>query len=174
MGSATMDRLYDTPAKRMTANELAQKYGIAELTVKRNWKQIPGGANVNDEISFWPGSRYPFNIGLHKLETYADKNFVLLKAISQYRYISHRELGLEKAQFGAMLDNFLVAGYIAPNNLGNSDGANAYDITKDGSDFLDNLIQKKREKRAAEIDRFLDLVKKIKEILPDSSGSDKQ
>ena len=165
-------KIYTASEKLMTAEDFAQKNGIPLARVKQNWEKIPGSVNRNGEIFFWPGSRYPFNIGFHKLETSADKRYVLLKAISKYRYISHKELRLEEKQFDAMLEDYLSTKLIEPNNLGNTYGANAYDITKDGSDFLDSIVDKKRERRNKEILRFLGYAKGIKELVSTKNTQD--
>ena len=157
---------YTSPEKLMTAEKFAEENDIPLSTVKRRWMHIKGGENRNGEIVFWPGSRYPYNIRFHKLDTDTDKSYVLLKAISKKKYISHKELKWKENEFDEMLENYLLAGYIKPNIDRNPYGANAYNITDPGHDFLEGLDKKKREKRAAEFDRFLDVVKKIREALP--------
>ena len=63
-------------------------------------------------------------------------NKCLLKAISKYQYISHKELRDEQKQVEDMLRDLLSAGLIRPNNLSNTYGANAYDCTAKGDELL--------------------------------------
>lgn len=55
---------------------------------------------------------------------------------SKYRYISHKELRVEHKKFEDMLRELLSAGLIKNNNLSNTYGANAYDCTLLGDEFI--------------------------------------
>lgn len=92
------------------------------------------------------GTRYPYNVGNSNLKDSSSKRYVLLKAISKYLYISHKELRVEHKQFEDMLRELLSAGLIKNNNLSNTYGANAYDCTPIGDEFVNktnksNLIE---------------------------------
>lgn len=80
--------------------------------------------------------RYPYNLRNTKLEDSASRRYTLLKAISRYRYISHKDLRIEQKQFETMLRDFLSAGLIQRNNLSNTYGANAYDCTRLGEEVI--------------------------------------
>ena len=110
--------------------------GVKESTIKRRYKKIPGVIKTKKGFRVISGTRYPYNIGNTKLENSASKRFTLLKAISKYQYISHKELRLEPQQFVDMLRDLLSAGLIQRNNLSNTYGANAYDCTQLGDEFI--------------------------------------
>ena len=70
----------------------------------------------------------------------------MLKAISNYKYISHKELRVEHHQFETMLRELLSSGLIQRNNLSNTYGANAYDCTPLGDELISHKDKKaKRE-----------------------------
>lgn len=110
--------------------------GVKESTVKKNYKRIPGISKSGEEFYVISGTRYPYNIRNAKLNDYAGKLYVLLKAISEYKYISHQELRIESKQFEAMLRELLSAGLIQNNHLSNNYGANAYDCTLLGAEQI--------------------------------------
>lgn len=110
--------------------------GVKESTIKRRYKQIPGIIKTKKGFRVISGTRYPYNIGNTKLDSSEARRYVLLKAISKYQYISHKELRLEPPQFKAMLRDLLSAGLIQANNLSNTYGANAYDCTRLGDEFI--------------------------------------
>ena len=110
--------------------------GVKESTIKRRYKKIPGVIKTKKGFRVISGTRYPYNIGNTKLDTSEARRYVLLKAISKYQYISHKELRLEPPQFEAMLRDLLSAGLIQANHLSNTYGANAYDCTPLGDEFI--------------------------------------
>ena len=110
--------------------------GVKESTVKRRYKKIPGIIKTKKGFRVISGTRYPYNIGNTKLDDSASKRFTLLKAISKYQYISYKELRIEQSQFEDMLRDLLSAGLIQRNNLSNYYGANAYDCTLLGDEFI--------------------------------------
>ena len=116
--------------------EFVNMTGVKEATIKRRYKQIPGLIKTEKGFRVISGTRYPYNIGNTKLEDSSTKRFTLLKAISKYKYISHRELRLESRQFEDMLRDLLSAGLIQRNNLSNTYGANAYDCTCLGDELI--------------------------------------
>ena len=82
-----------------------------------------------------------------KLEDSADRRYILLKAISQYKYISCTDIRVEQPQFKRMLYELSKAGLIQRNNLSNTYGANAYDCTIKGGELLKMAkINKKKAK----------------------------
>lgn len=120
--------------------------GVKESTIKRNYKQIPGVIKDGKQFRVVSGTRYPYRLRGANIEDHGAKCYTLLKAISKYKYISHSMLGVEQQQFEDMLKELLIAKLIKPNNLSNSYGANAYDSTLLGDDFI------KRTDKAAKND----------------------
>lgn len=111
--------------------------GLRKSTVERNYKKIPGIEKKNDKYTVLSGTRYWFSdLHRYKIDDSYQKRYVLLKAISKFRYISHKELRIEKPQFDKMLRDLLSAGLIEQNNLSNSYGANAYDVTDKGAALM--------------------------------------
>ena len=111
--------------------------GLKKSTVERNYKKIPGIEKKNDKYIVLSGTRYWFSdLHKYKIDDSYQKRFVLLKAISKFRYISHKELRIEKPQFDKMLRDLLSAELIEPNNLSNCYGANAYDVTDKGATLM--------------------------------------
>ena len=118
--------------------------GVKESTIKRRYRQIPGIIKTQKGFRVISGTRYPYNIGNTNIEDSASKRFTLLKAISKYKYISHKELRIEPPQFEAMLRDLLSAGLIQCNNLSNTYGANAYDCTPLGEELISQKDQAAR------------------------------
>ena len=126
-------------------SEFVNISGMKETTIKRNYKQIPGITKAGKDFIVISGTRYPYNLRRTKVDDFGSKMYTLLKAISTYKYISHKELRLEHRQFEKMLEDLLSANLIENNNLSNIYGANAYDCTIKGFEVL-----KQKEKRAKE------------------------
>lgn len=116
--------------------DFVRNSGVKESTIKRRYKQIPGITKTKKGFRVISGTRYPYNIGNTKLDSSEARRYVLLKAISKYQYISHKELRIEPPQFKVMLRDLLSAGLIQANNLSNTYGANAYDCTQLGDEFI--------------------------------------
>lgn len=125
--------------------EFVNNSNVKEVTIKKNYKRIPGLSKTQKGFTVISGTRYPYNLRNAKLKDSSSKRYVLLKAISNYRYISHKELKLEQKQFEDMLKELLSAGLIQENNLSNSYGANAYDCTPKGEEIIS--AQEKSAKR---------------------------
>ena len=87
-------------------------------------------------IIFLKGSRYFFNVRNAKLNDSAKRRYILLKAISQYRYIDHKALKMEHSDFINMLGQMIGEGWIEENNGYNQYGANKYNITSYGETVL--------------------------------------
>ena len=115
-------------------DDFVNNTGLKKSTIQRNYKKIPGIEKKDDKYLVLSGTRYWFSdLHKYKIEDSYEKRFVLLKAISKFRYIGHKELRVEKSQFDNMLRDLLSAGLIEPNNLSNCYGANAYDVTDKGA-----------------------------------------
>lgn len=112
--------------------------GRAESTIKKRYKAIPGIIKTKEGFRVISGTRYPCDFHRHKFKNSGDRRYALLKAISQYQYVTHKDLRIEQPQFEDMLRELLSAGLIKENNLFNTYGANAYDCTSAG----DELIQR--------------------------------
>ena len=116
--------------------EFAKKVGVKEETVKKRYLEIPGITKEGNTFTILSGTRYPCDKRRIKLKDSSDRRYLLLRTISDYRYISHEHLMLEEKQFDDMLAEFLQARLIKKNGLCNSFGANAYDCTAKGDDLL--------------------------------------
>ena len=73
--------------------------GVKEATIKKNYKRIPGFQKTDAGFRILSGTRYPFNLRNTNLDDSISKRYTLLKAISKYQYISHKELRVEQKQF---------------------------------------------------------------------------
>ena len=118
-------------------DDFVSNTGFRKSTVERNYKKIPGIEKKNGKYTVLSGTRYWFSdLHRYKIDDSYQKRFVLLKAISKFRYISHKELRIEKPQFDKMLRDLLSAELIEPNNLSNCYGATAYDVTDKGATLM--------------------------------------
>ena len=134
----------------ISINEFSIISGVKESTIKRNKNKIPGLSYAEGEYQIIDGTRYPCDIHRYKIKDSADKRYLLLKTISEYKYISHLDLGLYQPQFIEMLKELLDAGLIRPNNMDNHYGANYYDCTREG-DALIRQTKKEAVTRIAEL-----------------------
>lgn len=108
--------------------------GLKKATIIKNYKKIPGIERTDKGYRVLSGTRYLFtDIHKYKMDDAYEKRYVLLRAISRYKYIGHKELRIEKKQFEQMLTDLISADLIKPNNLSNNYGANAYDCTERGA-----------------------------------------
>lgn len=121
--------------------------GVKEATIKRRYKQIPGIIKSDTGFTVVSGTRYPCDLHRYRLKNSGEKRFVLLKMISQYKYVTHKDLKIEHKQFQDMLGGLLSAGLIQYNNLCNCYGANAYDSSPRG----DELLKLSEQKAKAEL-----------------------
>lgn len=117
-------------------NEFVNNTRLAESTIKKRYKEIPGITKTKDGFQVVSGTRYPCDFHRYKFKNSGDRRYALLKAISQYRYVTHKDLRIEHKQFEDMLRDLLSAGLIQQNNLFNTYGANAYDCTPAGDKLL--------------------------------------
>lgn len=120
----------------MSIAEFLNIYGIKETTVKKRINDIPGLEYCNGEYRIIEGTRYPYNIGRSKLKDQEDKIYILLKATSENKYIDHNKLKLQKRQFTRLLTELEHKNLIEKNGINNPYGANAYDITYEGTNVL--------------------------------------
>jgi hypothetical protein len=125
--------------------EFANNSNVKEKTVIKRYREIPGITKKNGEYKILSGTRYPYDKRKLKVKNSEDKRYCLLQAISEYRYISRKELKLEKKQFEDMLNEMLAVKLIKPNNLSNSYGANPYDCTGKGDEIIHMKKQQGRE-----------------------------
>lgn len=123
-------------AKYIPFEEFVEKVSVKESTIRRRYKEIPGITKTENEFAVLSGTRYPCDLHRYKLSTSAKKRYILLKTISQYQYISHKDLKLEQPQFEEMLKELIEAGLIQNNHLSNEYGANAYDCSIRGDKLL--------------------------------------
>lgn len=116
--------------------EFAKKSGVKESTIKKRYKDIPGISKEGSSFTILSGTRYPCDKRRINPKDSGNRRYLLLRTISDYRYISHEHLMLEEKQFNDMLAELLQAGLIKKNGLCNSFGANAFDCTAKGDDLL--------------------------------------
>ena len=121
---------------RVSIEDFLQIANVNRSTVKRNKKKIPGLIYENGKFDIVKGTRYPIDIHRHKIENSADRRYLLLLAISQYKYIDHLKLGVYQEQFEDLLKELLDGELIKPNHLYNEYGANAYDCTSKGDEII--------------------------------------
>lgn len=122
--------------KYISLEEFAYIAGVKESTVKRNRKDIPGVIYEKRKYKVLSGTRYPCDIHRYKITDSADRRYILLKMISEYKYVTHIDIQLYHEQFVEMLRELLSAGLIKANNLHNHFGANAYDCIEKGDALL--------------------------------------
>ena len=127
--------------------EFVNNSGVKASTIKRKYKQIPGITKTETGFVVLSGTRYPCDLHRYGLKDSGEKRYALLKMISQYKYVTHKDLKVEHLQFQDMLRDLLSAGLIQPNNLCNDYGANAYDCSPLG----DELLQKSSNTAKMEI-----------------------
>lgn len=141
---------------RVSIEDFLQIAQVKLNTVKKNRNKIPGLSYINGSFDIVKGTRYPIDLHRYKIKNSADRRYLLLLAISQYKYIDHLILGVYQEQFEDLLKELLDGELIKPNHLYNEYGANAYDCTIKG----DEIIKLKKEES----------VKKITEIVSSCAG----
>ena len=140
----------------ITIEEFVIIAGVKQSTIKKNAKRIPGLNYINGEFHIIDGPRYPGNYKKYKLTNSEKRRYVLLKAISEYKYIDHLSLQVYREQFRDLLQELLDAGLIRENGMPNHYGANAYDCTRKG----DEIIKRKQN----------EAIKEISELVSNSAG----
>ena len=132
---------------KISIEEFLEIAHVKENTVRKNATKIPGLTYENGVFDILKGTRYPGDFHRYKMKNSAERRYVLLKAISEYKYIDHLKLRVYREQFVALLQELLDAELIVENHLYNSYGANAYDCSIKG----DKLIERKQKEAIEEI-----------------------
>lgn len=123
-----------TKVEYISLEEFATIAGKSIETIKRRSNDIPGVEPHGSEWRVLVGTRYPLKIRSYKNDgTDADKRRILLMAISSYRYIDAKMLGVYQHTFDGYINDFLQANFIRENEAPNRFGANPYDCTPEGS-----------------------------------------
>ncbi len=105
-------------------------------TVRKNKEKIPGLKLINGNYDILKGTRYPADFHRYKIKNSEDRRFLLLKAISEFKYVDNFTLHLYQEQFVGLIRDLLTAELIRENHLFNRYGANAYDCTPKGDDLI--------------------------------------
>ena len=120
----------------ISIEDFASISGVKVNTVKKRWKEIPGIKYENGKFLVQEGTRYPFNMRHCNLKDSDTRRYILLLAISEYKYIDAKKLEVYPKQFHKLLKELYEAGLIEENHLGNNQGANTYDCTAKGDQVL--------------------------------------
>lgn len=129
----------------VTIEEFERIAGVKEATIRKNHDKIPGLTYRDGAYEILSGTRYLCDFSKFKMDDSNQKRYVVLKAISQNKYVSSIDVRLYQEQFENMLKELLSAGLIQPNGVANHYGANAYDCTMLGEEVL-----KKRKNKCVE------------------------
>ena len=78
--------------KYISIAEFSSIAGVSEDTIKKKFKSIPGIVFEKGEYKVLIGTRYPCDIHRYKIKDSADKRYVLLKMISEYKYITCNDI----------------------------------------------------------------------------------
>ena len=108
----------------MTLSEFAHISNKKEKTIRKNKAKIPGVEEVDGELIFPAGTRYPYNLRGTRLDSTEKRIVTLLKATSREEYIDHTMLRMEKVRFDSMTDELLREEYLMKNGTNNPYGAN--------------------------------------------------
>ena len=73
----------------ISMEKFAKKVGVKEETVKKRYQEIPGITKEGNTFSILSGTRYPCDKRRIKPKDSGDRRYLLLRTISDYRYISH-------------------------------------------------------------------------------------
>ena len=79
----------------MTLSEFAHISNKKEKTIRKNKAKIPGVEEVDGELIFPAGTRYPYNLRGTRLDSTEKRIVTLLKATSREEYIDHTMLRME-------------------------------------------------------------------------------
>ena len=132
----------------ITLKQFSELTGKSEQTIKARQNEIPG---IECKDGIWralSGTRFPFKIKSCKIVDDEDRRRVLLSAISSYRYIDAKMLGVYPKTFENYLGDLLQANLIRENGSPNRFGANYYDCTPKGSKIAKMNKNRAREKLA--------------------------
>ena len=154
--------------KTISIEDIEKIANVKIKTIKKNASKIPGLIIKGDSFEVLKGTRYPGDFHRYKMENSEEKRYVLLKAISEYKYIDHLKLHIYEEEFKDMLHELLDAELIRNNNLYNHYGANAYSCTIEGEKVLKgkkcNVIKKINEIAASAAGHFVGGI--ISEVKP--------
>lgn len=115
-------------------SQFAKKVKRSESTIKRRCAEMPIIKKENNKFLVLKGTRYPLKIRSYKQITDDfDRRRILLKAISEEKYIDCDMLGVYQEIFENYLRDLLNANLIYKNSLPNFYGANAYNCTDKGA-----------------------------------------
>ena len=117
----------------ISLEQFSKLIGKTESTIKRRRTEIPGVEYVDGVWEVLEGTRFPFKIRSCSITDDEDRRRVLLSAISTYRYIDAKMLGVYPKTFENYLGDLLQANLIRENGSPNRYGANYYDCTPEGS-----------------------------------------
>ena len=134
------------PKNYISISEFAERNDMSVESIKRNFNKIPGAEIIDDEYWILESSRYPFNVGNTKLDRRENKQYVLLKATSQFKYIDEKMLKMPKASFETLIKELIKCGLLQKNHSNNPYGANNYDTTAKAEEVLS-----KRKNKAIEM-----------------------
>ena len=104
---------------KVSIEEFIKIANVKKETIKKNRNKIPGLTYENGEFDIVKGMRYPGDYHRYKLKNSADRRYLLLKAISEYKYIDHIPLQVYPEQFKELLKELLDAKLIKENHLYN-------------------------------------------------------
>lgn len=135
----------------MTIEEFAVRYRVSVDTVKRRYREIPGISLENGIYRVADGTRYPYDRRHLKSSKRGAKVAFLLNAIEENYYIGAEMLDISEQSFQLMLDELERNEYIQRNNIGNDYGANGYDCTMEGSNYIKNKTIKEITSWVSEI-----------------------
>ena len=139
-------------------SKFAKRVNRSESTIKRRFSEIPVIKKENNKYFVLKGTRYPLKISsFGKIVDDYDRRRILLKAISEEKYIDCDMLGVYQETFEKYLGDYLTADLIYKNNLPNNYGANAYNCTQKGSEVARLRKEQAREKIAKEMATFVGL-----------------
>lgn len=110
----------------ITLEEFSNMVDIKETTIKKNYKKIPGIEIIDGEYYVLKGTRYPGKVNMYKIETLIDKEYVMLKLTSQFKYIDHKMLKIYQNDFNNMTNSLVEKGYLIKNDSLNKYGLNEY------------------------------------------------
>ena len=110
---------FDENTRYISIEDFLKIAKVKEKTIKKNQHKIPGLSYENGSYTILEGTRYICSLHRYKMKNAEEKRYILLKMISEYKYISHIELRLYPKQFRNMLAELLSAKLIRPNGMAN-------------------------------------------------------
>ncbi|MDP3445199.1 MAG: hypothetical protein Q8T08_20250, partial [Ignavibacteria bacterium] len=74
---------------KISINEFLKIVNVKEETIRKNRHKIPGLTWSEGNYDIIKGTRYPADLHRYKLKNSADRRYLLLKAISEFKYVDH-------------------------------------------------------------------------------------